>query len=203
VPDRHGTAHHSPESDTPKRRPAQQLEEDGVLMAEARFWQASLDREQAYHAEQVRQATATFRPVELCIDSPRIMHEGSTGVTEVRFTTPERTGEFRLSIHPDARTLLHWTHYYTDAELDALRDLFHWGLDFGLGRATAVAVPFNRDVHVQPIYKYRSEWTICFCYDEVRPLYYVYWLVGVARRDLTRAEYDRRVAKMDQWASPR
>jgi hypothetical protein len=140
----------------------------------------------------------SFLLVERHVDSPRVIHSGAD-VPRLTFEACGSTGEYLLSVDLDSLAARGWRHYYTDAELQALQVLFCWGLRFILGSETAVAVPFGRPVYLQPLYKYRSEWTVCFCYDEVSPLHFVYWLIGVARRNLDRAEYNRRMEELGQY----
>lgn len=105
-------------------------------------------------------------------------------------------------INLDAPEMREWRHYYSDCELNQLKDELRFGFKFLLHREVAYHRAIDHLIYLQPVYKYKAEYTICFSYDEVNPSHYVFWLISIWRREIERGEFDSRVENIKRdWLS--
>jgi len=140
-----------------------------------------------------------FRKLIDNVDRPRAVYDG-VEVSALNVPLPGGDGEPReLTIDLSASETLAWRHYYTDRELNTLRDELRFGFKFVLSRETAFSQALDKPIDLQPIHKYGAEYTICFSYWEESPGRYVFWLIAILARSLERAEFDARVADIKKY----
>jgi hypothetical protein len=95
-----------------------------------------------------------------------------------------------------------WRHYYTDSELNYLKDELRFGLKFVLNREAAFSQTINEPINLHPIYKYGAEYTVCFSCREESAGHYIFWLIAILRREVERADYDRRMQDIRSYWLP-
>ncbi len=130
---------------------------------------------------------------------PRVIYDGSEAI-EVKVPFIESNfGTREVLINLDAPEMREWRHYYTDGELNQLKDELRFGFKFLLNREVAYNRAIDQLIYLQPVYKYTAEYTVCFSYDEISPLHYVFWLISILRREIERAEFDSRVESIQRY----
>jgi len=143
-----------------------------------------------------------FRKLLDCIDRPRTVYDG-VEVSALSIPIPGEGAEAReLTIDlfaPEARA---WRHYYTDRELNRLKDELRFGFRFVMSREAAYSPALGESIYLQPSHRYGAEYTVCYSYGEQSPGRYVFWLIAVLRREVERAEFDRRVSDINRYWLP-
>lgn len=109
---------------------------------------------------------------------------------------------WELTVNFSTPEALAWRHYYTDRELNYLKDELRFGLKFVLNREAAVSQTLDERIDLQPVYKYGAEYTVCFSYREESPGRYIFWLIAILRRELERGDFDRRVEDIRRYWLP-
>ena len=136
------------------------------------------------------------------VDRPRIVYDGEE-VSVLSIPVPGRGEEPReLTVDifaPEARA---WRHYYTDRELNRLKEELRFGFRFVMNRETAYSLPLGESIYLQPAHEYGAEYTVCYSYREQSAGHYIFWLIAVLRRELAGGEFDRRVADIRRYWLP-
>lgn len=105
-----------------------------------------------------------------------------------------------LEMHPELIEARQWRHYYTDEELNALRRLIALDFRFNLHREWSINSVLRKDIYVQPSARDGDEYSVCYCFDEVSPMRFVFWLVAVLRRSgFSEADYARRIEYINRY----
>lgn len=89
-----------------------------------------------------------------------------------------------------------WRLYYTDADLAKLASLLEFRLGFRLQREIALNAALTLPVAVSPSWKEGSEYSVCFCYDELSPQHFKFWLIGVLIRPMHEQEHQLRIRQV-------
>jgi len=144
-----------------------------------------------------------FRKLIDNVYQPRAIYDG-VEVSALNVPIPSGdAGPRELTIDLSAPEALEWRHYYTDRELNTLKDELRFGFKFVLSRETAFSQALDKPIDLQPVHEYGAEYTICFSYREESPGHYVFWLIAILKRSLERAEFDNRVADIKKyWLTP-
>jgi hypothetical protein len=144
-----------------------------------------------------------FRKLIDNVYQPRAIYDG-VEMSVLNVPIPGGDAEpWELTIDLSAPEALEWRHYYTDRELNALKDELCFKLKFVLGREAAFSQTLDKPIDLQPVHEYGAEYTICFSYREESPGRYIFWLIAILRRGLERAEFDKRVADIKRyWLTP-
>ncbi len=136
------------------------------------------------------------------IDQPRTVYDGGE-VERVTIPLPELGfGERDLVIDLAALEGRAWRHYYTDGELNYLKDELRFDFKFLMSRESAFNGAIGRLIYLQPVYKYDAEYTVCFSYTEMNYGRYVFWLVAILKRGMEREVFDERVAAVKKYWLP-
>jgi|GEM_PF-3974437 len=130
---------------------------------------------------------------------PRVIYDGGEVVNVKVPFIGSNLGTRELVINLDAPEMREWRHYYSDDELNQLKDELRFSFKFLLNCEVAYNRAIDHLIYLQPVYKYKSEYTVCFSYDEVSPLHYVFWLISILRREIERAEFDSRVENIQRY----
>jgi len=143
-----------------------------------------------------------FRKLIDHVDEPRAIYNGGE-VSVLNIPIPGGGAEPReLTIDLSAPEARAWRHYYTDRELNFLRDELRFGLKFVLNREAAFNRRLDEPIYLQPVYKDGAEYTVCFSYREESYGHYIFWLIAILRRDTERADFGRRVADIERYWLP-
>jgi hypothetical protein len=143
-----------------------------------------------------------FRKLLDCIDRPRTVYDG-VEVSALSIPIPGEGAETReLTVDLSAPEARAWRHYYTDRELNRLKDELRFGFRFVMSREAAYSPALGESIYLQPSHRYGAEYTVCFSYKEQSAGRYVFWLIAVLRREVERAEFDRRVADINRYWLP-
>jgi hypothetical protein len=136
------------------------------------------------------------------IDQPRTVYDGGE-VERVTIPLPEpgfRERDLVIDLGaPEGRA---WRHYYTDGELNHLKDELRFDFKFVMNREAAFNGAIGRLIYLLPVYKYDAEYTVCFSYTEMNYGRYVFWLVAILKRGVGREVFDERVAAIKKYWLP-
>jgi hypothetical protein len=143
-----------------------------------------------------------FRKLIDYVYQPRAIYDGGE-VSVLSIPIPGVDAEtWELTVDLSAPEARAWRHYYTDPELNYLRDELRFGLKFVLNREAAFSQTLDQPIDLQPVYEYGAEYTVCFSYREESWGRYIFWLIAVLRREMERADFDRRVADIETYWLP-
>ncbi len=136
------------------------------------------------------------------IDQPCTVYDGDE-VARVTIPLPEPgSGKRDLVIDLAAPEGRAWRHYYTDGELNYLKDELRFDFKFLMSRESAFNGVIDQLIYLQPVYEYDAEYTVCFSYKEMSYGHYVFWLVAILKRGMEREVFDKRVADIKKYWLP-
>jgi hypothetical protein len=141
-----------------------------------------------------------FNLISQSVSLPVVFYDGDEA--GLRTLSAKIAGEeATLAVDLSAPECRAWRHYYSDQELNRLWSMLGLKFDFLTGHERLVEPATGRSVYFQPFLVLGQEVSVCFCFDEVSPGHYMYWLLGLLARPLAEDEFRARVKRIERYWS--